>query len=104
MTIRESDDGTLVEWGDIHQALWFNAVRGDLGDLNDVNQTYHLGPVICLVAGTMLHSTVGSEDAEVPRLGDGFFYVVEYHDGMASGYGTESAAKERFVPSGQNCP
>ncbi len=48
---------------------------------------------------------MGSEDTELPSHGEAFFYLVEYNDGLASGYGTESAAKERFAPPGQgSCP
>ena len=104
LRVRENEIGTVVEWNAIQQAQWFNAVRGDLDDLNEVNRSYHLGPVVCLVAGTTILSTAGSEDTETPATGRGFFYLVEYYDTMPSGYGTESAEKERFVPSGQNCP
>jgi hypothetical protein len=46
-------------------------------------------------------TTAGHEDGEVPPVGQGFFYLAGYDDGHNSGYGTESAAKDRFVPPGQ---
>ena len=46
-----------------------------------------------------------THDADTPSTNEVFFYLVEYNDGLESGYGTESAAKERFAPPGQgSCP
>ena len=79
-------------------------IRGDLGNLKDLNGSYHLGTVTCIgpsLAGT---TTAGWEDTAQPPVGEAFFYLAAYDDGDWSGYGTESAAKERFVPPGQGCP
>ena len=58
------------------------------------------GSLTCIAATTTQTSTAGLEDTSQPALGEGFFYLAAYADGSWSGYGTESAAKERFVPPG----
>jgi len=60
-------------------------------------------PFTCVATGSTDTTTANLEDAQQPDLGEGFFYLVGYDDGTWSGYGTESAAKERFVPPGQDC-
>ena len=37
----------------------------------------------------------GSEDPQLPASTKAFFYLVEYFDGTASSYGTETASKPR---------
>ena len=54
-----------------------------------------------MITGT---NTEGLEDPALPPSGEAYFYLIEYNDGVASGYGTASAAKERFVPPEQGCP
>ncbi len=70
-----------------------------------MDEFFHLGQLTCIASSTTQTSTMGSGDIDVPGLGEAFFYLVEYNDGLSSGYGTESSAKERFAPPGQsNCP
>ena len=92
--------GTLVTWSQVTGASSYDVVRGELGGIKDLNGAYHLGSLTCIAAGTSQTSTAGLEDADQPALGEGFYYLAAYEDGSWSGYGTESAAKERFVPPG----
>jgi hypothetical protein len=79
-------------------------IRGDVSSVRDQNGAFHLGQVHCLASAITGLSSVGYEDAAALPSGRAYFYLVEYFDGLPSGYGTESAAKARFVPSGQGCP
>ena len=94
---------TVVGWSAVPGALSYDVVRGNLDGIKNLNGAYHLGALECIAARTTQINTVGQEDTEQPSLGHGFFYLAAYDDGTWSGYGTESAAKERFVPSGQDC-
>jgi hypothetical protein len=97
--------GLVLEWDAISGALFYNAVRGRVSNLRDKLDFIHLGQLTCTAPSATRTSTMGSEDTEFPSPGEAFFYLVEYNDGLASGYGTESAAKERFAPPGQGaCP
>ncbi len=78
-------------------------MRGEVRNLRDKNEVFQLGQLTCIAPAIAQFSTAGHEDAAVPPLGEAFFYLVEYNDGHPSGYGTESAAKERFVSPGQDC-
>jgi hypothetical protein len=101
----QNGTGMVLEWDAISGALFYNAVRGKVNSLRDKLDFFHLGQLTCIASVTTQTSTMGSEDTELPSPGDAFFYLVEYNDGLASGYGTESAAKERFAPPGQgDCP
>lgn len=102
--IEQSDRGTVVRWNEVPGGRFYNVIRGDLGSVRDQNGAFHLGPVSCLGSTITGTSTFGFEDPALPPSGEAFFYLVEYNDGLASGYGTASAAKERFVPPGQGCP
>lgn len=103
LSARENEIGTVLIWDEVSGALFYNVVRGEVGNLKDLNGSYHLGSLTCIGSATTQMSTVGLEDGDLLPLGEGFFYLVAYDDGSPSGYGTESAAKERFVPPGQDC-
>ena len=97
--------GLVLEWEQMPGASFYNAVRGRVRDLKNKLDFFHLGQLTCMVSATTQTDTSGSEDIELPAIREAFFYLLEYDDGLASGYGTESAAKERFAPPGQgNCP
>jgi hypothetical protein len=97
----QGQTGTVLAWDEFPGAWSYDLVRGELANLRELNGSYRLGPLTCLAAGATETSTVGLEDPGVPPVGQGFFYLAGYDDGRHSGYGTESAAKERFVPPGQ---
>ena len=101
----ENGVGTVVEWNEVQGAFSYNVIRGEVKNLKEKDEFFHLGQLTCIASTTTQLSTVGSEDPELPPVGEAFFYLVEYNDGLESGYGTESAAKPRFAPPGQgNCP
>ena len=55
------------------------------------------------LALTALHPA-GLEDTEMPALGAGFFYLVQFHDVLGhNSYGTESASRPRVVGL-EDCP
>jgi hypothetical protein len=103
VSTRQTDIGTLLEWGEVPGAPSYRVVRGQVGSLFDTGAFYDLGPVACLASGIAVTSTAGLEDASVPSVGDSYFYLVEYDDGRPSGYGTGSAARDRVVPTGSDC-
>ena len=101
----EDGTGTVVEWSLVPGAFSYNVTRGEIKNLREMDEFFHLGQLTCIASTTTQTDTMGSEDPELPAMGEAFFYLVEYDDGLPSGYGTESAAKERFAPPGQSsCP
>lgn len=104
LDLEETTAGTLLHWAAVSGARSYNVIRGRLGLPPDAG-TVPAGPAIeCLVAGLAATSTIGTEDATPPPIGGAFTYLVEYDDGGRSGYGTESAVDDRFVPPGAACP
>ena len=102
LSLSETVSRTTLHWSELGGALSYDVVRGDLKAIKDLNGSYHLGPLTCIAAATSQTSTAGQEDTSQPALGKGFFFLAAYDDGSWSGYGTESAAKDRFVPPGQD--
>ena len=102
LSLSETISGTVLHWSEVGGTFSYDVVRGDLRAIKDLNGAYHLGSLDCIGAGISQPSTAGQDDAAQPVLGEGFFYLAAYDDGSWSGYGTESAAKERFVPPGQD--
>jgi hypothetical protein len=95
--------GTVLAWEDVPGSSLYDVVRGELANLRELSGSFRLGPLTCITSGATETSTAGLEDPELPPVGQGFFYLAGYNnDGRYSGYGTESAAKERFVPPGQD--
>jgi hypothetical protein len=90
-----------LAWHGVPGALHYNAIRGELDNLRELDGTAELGTIQCL-AGSINDIHVPITD--VPPVGTGYFYLVEYDDGLASGFGTESAAMDRLLPPGQRCP
>jgi hypothetical protein len=103
LTAYESGTGTVVQWLDVPGALFYNVVRGEVRNVHERDGSFHMGRLECISSMSTQTSTVGLEDHELPPLGEAFFYLVEFDNGLPSGYGTESAAKERFNPLGQAC-
>jgi hypothetical protein len=104
ITIDESSAGTVVSWSAVSGAHFYNVVRGDLGSVQEMNGAFDLGSVQCLAPAIAGPGTLGYEDDAVPASGQALLYLVEYDDGLLSGYGTESAPKPRLVPAGLDCP
>jgi hypothetical protein len=100
LDVGENASGTFVTWAPLPNAQSFNAIRGRLSAVETTDLFINLGPVLCVEANSDDESTVGREDAELPGPGEGFFYLVEYFDGLSSSYGSESAAKPRVAGPG----
>jgi len=101
LSVAQSGAGTAVTWSQVPGAILYNAVRGDVKNLRQIENTIDLGPVACIEANFPDASTAGHEDFDVPATGEAFFYLVAYTDGWgSSGYGTASTSKPRVVASG----
>jgi ELWxxDGT repeat protein len=100
LLVEEKGSGTVVEWIKVPGAQSYNVIRGLLSDIRNLEPAYDLGAVTCIEAGSGNETTAGNEDPDQPNLGEVFFYLVEYDDGLHSSYGTESAAKPRLARSG----
>lgn len=103
VSLDEQPAGTLLTWSAVTGALSYNVVRGSLANLSFAASEISLGTVDCVELGSVDTTTAGFEDADVPSEGQAFFYVAEYDDGSATGYGTASAIGPR-VPVTINCP
>jgi hypothetical protein len=97
----QGEAGTVLAWERVPGAWSYDVVRGELAILRELSGSYRLGPLTCLISEATQTSTARVEDGGVPPVGQGFFYLAGYEDGHHSGYGTASAAKDRFVPPGQ---
>ena len=100
----ENAGTTRLSWAELPGAVVYNAIRGTTLNLHDGGEGYVLGPLLCL--GSLPPTTTEISDGGLPPSpGEAFFYLVEYDDGLRSGYGTESAAKERMTsPADGSCP
>jgi hypothetical protein len=100
--VEQDESGTAISWGEVPEAQYYNAIRGQLENLADSGPMIGLGPVVCIEAGSVDASTAQAEDDELPEPGSAFFYLVEYSDGTSRSYGSVSAAKPR-VPGTGSC-
>jgi hypothetical protein len=92
--------GTRVSWAPVAGALHYNVIRGNLADVLRAPSFINLGAVTCIEAVSPDTSTAGREDAALPAPGNAFFYLVEFNDGQASSYGSESAGAPQVPASG----
>ena len=102
---------TILEWNPIFpQAVSYDVIRGNLSELSDDGVAVHLGAVTCL-ENDSLDTTTGegteplNPDTDLPFPGDGFFYLLRFHDGTSDRtYGfVDQCARERVVDVG-DCP
>ena len=98
--VRENGRGTFLEWDPVPGTRFYNVSRGELRNLHETASTIDLGPVPCLDSHSQNANTWSKEDAGIPPEGEAFFYLVEYDEGWASGYGTEGVGKPRVPGSG----
>jgi len=101
--VTQDASGTVLSWTAVPGASLYRVVRGEIGNLSETSDAYETGPLICIASSTPRTDTSGAGDADAPPAGKGFFYVVEYDDGLSSGYGTESASKP-FAGGTNGCP
>jgi len=93
--------GTVLAWDPVPGTATYRVVRGNVTSLSDAGAFIDLGAVTCLQRASAATSTNGSEDAEIPPVGEAFFYVVAYNDGNDSGYGSATATKPRVATGGE---
>jgi len=103
ISLDEQPAGTLVTWPAVTGAVGYNVIRGSLANISFAASEVSLGTVDCIELGSLDTTTAGFEDADVPGVGQTFFYLAEYNDGSPTGYGTATAPADR-VPVAINCP
>ncbi len=89
-----------MSWAAVPGSSSYNVIRGQLANLADAGSFIGLGPVVCVEAHSLDTTTAGHEDATLPAAGQAFFYLVEYNDGSASSYGSESSGAPHVPASG----
>lgn len=105
ISARNTEAGTRLDWSPVPEARFYNAIRGEMSGIREHKDYFHLGKGECVGSGLTDPTKVVMEDQTFPAIGEVYFYLVEYDDGRRSGFGTVTAAKERFLPSGLgNCP
>jgi hypothetical protein len=88
-------ENTTLSWDTVDGATHYDVIRGDLSALRVNGSWIELGRVVLVEGGFMETSTAGHPDSEVPPIGQAFFYLVQFHDGLGhSSFGTESAGRE----------
>ena len=98
-----NDAGTVVQWPDVAGAQFYSVVRGKVQNIHERAGSYHLGTLTCIASVTTETSTAGSEDPEVPPLGEAFFYLFRIRWGTErDGYGRARNGLER-IPSSGDC-
>lgn len=80
--------------------------RARLANLRVQESHIDLGRVVCIERQSLDTTTAGDEDQAVPQPGTGFFYLVQFYDGVEdSSYGSESADRARVIaPGNGDCP
>jgi hypothetical protein len=92
-----------LEWIPIDGATAYNAIRGNLSSIQSVASFTVIEGADCVGRGVSAASVTGGLLDEDPAPGEGFFYLVEYVRGGASGYGTETGGRQLVVTSGDSC-
>jgi hypothetical protein len=100
--VAETASGTLALWTTVPGAQSYDVIRGQVGNITETDVSFDLGQVVCIEADSLDETTAGWEDLELPAPGEAFFYLVQFDDGDASTYGSDSAAKPR-VPGPGAC-
>jgi hypothetical protein len=104
IAVADSPAGTVVSWGAVPDALFYNVIRGRVAGIVHAGSFINLGPVVCIEAASLDTDTAGTADLANPGSGEVFFYLVEYDDGLASSYGSESAGVPAVPGSGGCAP
>ena len=103
VTVRKQSGHPVVSWSAVAGALYYNVVRGDVGNLHSGAGVIDLGAVTCLGGHTQSTSVSDLDAPSSP--GRVLFYLVEYNDGHSSSYGSASSSMETVVtPAEGACP
>jgi len=101
LTLMPAGASTLLAWSTVSGATSYSLIRGNVANLKNASQAIDLGPVTCVAHGPGT-SIAEPEGSTILLPGQVFFYLVAYHDGMESSYGSPTASKPR-VPLSGNC-
>jgi hypothetical protein len=93
-------DGTNLRWDSVPGADSYKMIRGTAASLREAGSFIDLGTVSCVHPDSPDASTTARRDAGIPPLGQAYFFLVSYNDGMDSGYGSDTASKPRVKTSG----
>ena len=99
LTVVHSGAAAALSWTPVPGADFYSVVRGNVKDLSEQATFIDLGGVACLTGQTLQTSQT---DSEVPPVGEAFFYLVAYHRGQDSTYGSPFASKPRVAAT--SCP
>jgi hypothetical protein len=92
LSVSDDREASRIDWNEVDGAVHYNVVRGDIGNLEESADAIRTGPLACLAA--RVPPGIGQvTDASAPPLGNAFFYLVEYDDGLPTSYGSPSGAK-----------
>jgi len=103
LSLQESLDGTLLCWNDLAGEESYDVIRGRLDDLLRDGSVIDLGAVDCIETGSADNCTSGSEDPELPGVGEAFFYLVRHNGDAIPTYGSDVGARIR-IPTTGDCP
>jgi len=90
LRVEMNEQGAIVKWDAVLGARWYNVVGGDLAWLRHLPGAPEF-EAECLAAHVTGLDTSGSEVNFGPEVGQAYFFLVEYDDGAASGYGSANA-------------
>jgi hypothetical protein len=91
---------TALLWTELPGQAAYDAIRGDLGSLQETPGRMNLGAVVCLENDSTDTTTAPAHlDLATPALGEGFFYLVRF----GGSYGSSSSGFMRLPTSG-DCP
>jgi len=85
----ETPSGTVLQWTPVSApaGVTYNVVRGLLGQVTDLPDAFDMGPVQWVEYASPDADSANAPDTDLPLLGHGFFYLVEYVDSQgAHGY------------------
>jgi len=93
---------TALEWSLVGGADFYNVLRGLLSDVSRYGALTILNQVECIASGSAETRLSGPALDNDPPPGDAYFYLVEFHDRVLSGYGT-AGGTEILIGSGTGC-
>jgi len=97
LTISGNGVDALLSWGVVQGADYYSVIRGNRANLTEEPNFINLGATDCLETQT---TTASRADSDVPPVGEVYFYLVAYHHGMTSTYGSPHASKPRVSGTG----
>jgi len=100
LRVSTNPGGTVLDWTDAAGLEHYNVVRGEIHRVRELPASIDIGPLTCVENQSPDRSTLGREDADNPPPGEGFFYLIEYDDGVIRTFGSDTVQKPRLPGSG----